>query len=299
MVTGAAWSSATSASGGVIASKFDAARNAQMQLGVLHGLQKEQRVQTAVMEDIREGRAANPRRELANQGVLWTDDAFMSAVSNGDLPVVSLFLAGGMPWHLKHVKKALSVQSDETLRLLLDYPALLKRDESCRLAYEAAVGNKILLLRQTLKREAQTVPRISALHLRMVKIVCSQASDFVAMKAGEKYPIGFFVLAPSPPVYNVLGPAPGTVRTAEQCRSDLSAGNGQAIRNALPGYVIAAGSNNPGKILLNRAKSTGNFTLDARSTAEISAYCTMDEAQKDQIDDFDAQMLRQVLDGIN
>ena len=37
MVTGAAWSSATSAGGGVIASKFDAARDAQIGLGVIQG----------------------------------------------------------------------------------------------------------------------------------------------------------------------------------------------------------------------------------------------------------------------
>lgn len=37
MVTGAAWSSAKSADGGVIASKFSAARNAQIQLGMIEG----------------------------------------------------------------------------------------------------------------------------------------------------------------------------------------------------------------------------------------------------------------------
>ena len=54
-VTGAAWSGAASATGGVMASKFDMVRGAQMQLGILHVMQKEQRVQTAVLVDIRDG----------------------------------------------------------------------------------------------------------------------------------------------------------------------------------------------------------------------------------------------------
>lgn len=98
MVTGAVWSSANAAEGGIIASKFDAVKNAQMQLGVMTIIQKEQRVQTAVLEDIREGRASNPRRELANQGILWTHEAFRLALETRDSTVVSLFLAGGMNW---------------------------------------------------------------------------------------------------------------------------------------------------------------------------------------------------------
>lgn len=55
IVTGAAWSGTASATGGVIASNFDMVRGAQMQLGILQGMQKEQRVQTAVLVDIRDG----------------------------------------------------------------------------------------------------------------------------------------------------------------------------------------------------------------------------------------------------
>ena len=309
MVSGAAWSAAEAGRGGILAGKFDAARHAQIQLGVLQSVQKEQRVQTAVMEDIREGRASNPRRELANQGILWTDSAFSSAVENRDIAVVSLFLAGGMRWRVSHAKTALSAQSDEALLVLLDHPALLEKNDGCREAYRAAVGDKLTLLRKTLTRETQTVPRISALHLRMVKMVCTQASDFVDLKAStQDEELYQYQLAAARKTYNALGPAPGTVRTAEQCRSDLSAGNGQAIRNALPGYVITQGRMssgapftydlNAGEILLNRAKSTGNFTLDARGTAEISAYCALDGAQKTHIDDFNGQMLKQVRDAL-
>ena len=96
MVTGAAWSNANAPAGGVMASHFDAARNAQMQLGVLQGLQKEQRVQTAVLEDIREGRSMDPRKELSNIGGTWNSENFQNALTNSDLRVIQLFLDGGI-----------------------------------------------------------------------------------------------------------------------------------------------------------------------------------------------------------
>ena len=129
MVSGAAWSSAASPSGGVIASKFDAVRNAQMQLGVLQGVQKEQRVQTAVLEDIREGRTLNPRRELANQGILWTHQAFRNAISTDDPAVVSLFLAGGMKWNQYDSLWALRNGSEKIGTQLIQHTELFQRDD--------------------------------------------------------------------------------------------------------------------------------------------------------------------------
>ena len=96
MVTGAAWSNANAPAGGVMASHFDAAKNAQMQLGVLQGLQKVQQVQTAVLEDIREGRSMDPRKELSNIGVTWNSENFRNALTNSDLRVIQLFLDGGI-----------------------------------------------------------------------------------------------------------------------------------------------------------------------------------------------------------
>lgn len=134
MVSGAAWSSAASANGGVIASKFDAARNAQMQLGLMQGLQKEQRVQTAVLEDIRDGRTLNPRRELANQGILWTRDAFHNAIRSDDLTVVSLFLAGGMKWNLRDATWAIDHGFEKIATQLMQHADLIDERSSsdCR-----------------------------------------------------------------------------------------------------------------------------------------------------------------------
>ena len=128
MVTGAAWSHANAPAGGVIASKFDAAKNAQMQLGILQAMQKEQRGQTAVLEDIRDGRTLNPRRELANQGILWTYKAFDDALEAKDLTVLTLFIAGGMTWGPHAGLKALWSKQDAISDLLISRPELLDTD---------------------------------------------------------------------------------------------------------------------------------------------------------------------------
>ena len=131
MVTGAAWSNANEASGGIIASKSDAAKNAQIQLGIFQvaqAVQKEQRVQTAVLEDIREGRTLNPRRELSNQGILWTQRAFKDAVYSNDAEVVSLFIAGGMRWGAETGFDLLVAKQNAISDALIARPELFDRD---------------------------------------------------------------------------------------------------------------------------------------------------------------------------
>ena len=135
MVTGAAWSNANAPGGGIIASKFDAAKNAQMQLGILQAVQKEQRGQTAVLEDIREGRTLNPRRELSNQGILWTYGAFDEALEAKDLAVVSLFIAGGMTWGPHAGLKALWSKQDAISDQLISRPELLDPDAKRKSRY--------------------------------------------------------------------------------------------------------------------------------------------------------------------
>ena len=128
MVSGAAWSHVNAPGGGVIASKFDAAKNAQVQLGILQAIQKEQRGQTAVLEDIRDGRTLNPRRELANQGILWTYKAFEDALEAKDLTVVTLFISGGMTWGPYAGLKALWSKQDAISDQLISRPELLDLD---------------------------------------------------------------------------------------------------------------------------------------------------------------------------
>ncbi len=48
------------------------------------------------MDKVKKETSDNPRKELANMGVMWTAEQFGMAASNGDLKVVELFLKGGM-----------------------------------------------------------------------------------------------------------------------------------------------------------------------------------------------------------
>lgn len=148
MVSGAAWSSAASASGGVIASKFDMARNVQMQLGVMQGLQKEQRVQTAVLEDIREGRAVDPRRELNNIGGGFSGYELDAALDRGDLRTVKLLLAGGLKWRISNAYAAFANTDPAMSKILLENMENFEsRSGDCEQLIEQKFGADELFLR--------------------------------------------------------------------------------------------------------------------------------------------------------
>ncbi len=312
MVCGAAWSSAESSSGGVIAGKFDAARNAQMQLGVMQSLQKEQRVQTSVLEDIREGRTLNPRRELANQGILWTKSAFSSALESGDKSVVALFLDGGMQWRLIDVLAAKKNSFEDIFNLLLSHPKLRERREynDCNATVSALTDKKVNSVKYHLQRESQKVSRLDGWEVRVLKTFCSTPTDVSDLEkrlttAIQKYETEAATIKST---YLAIGPAPGTVRTLDECRADLSAGNGKEIRSALSNFIPTKGRPSKsypfdiyfyqGEILLNRAKANGGFVLDARGKSEIEAFCQSHEGQNSNVDDFEIQRLRLVVDAL-
>ena len=120
MVTGAAWSTANAPEGGIIASKFDSARVAQLQVGILKGMQKEQRQQTAVLEDIREGRASDPRRELSNIGAGFSEYELDAAIDRGDLRTIRLLFAGGIKWRVSNAYAAFASSNNKISTLLLE-----------------------------------------------------------------------------------------------------------------------------------------------------------------------------------
>ena len=120
MVSGAAWSNVNATEGGIIASKFDAARVAQMQVGILQVMQKEQRQQTAVLEDIREGRASDPRRELSNIGAGFSEYELDAAIDRGDLRTIRLLFAGGIKWRVSNAYAAFASSDNKISTLLLE-----------------------------------------------------------------------------------------------------------------------------------------------------------------------------------
>ncbi|MFM9427438.1 hypothetical protein RCH10_003896 [Variovorax sp. GrIS 2.14] len=50
---------------------------------------------------LRSGKSTDPRVELSNIGVKWSESEFIAASIRGDLRVLELFLQGGMPVHLQ------------------------------------------------------------------------------------------------------------------------------------------------------------------------------------------------------
>lgn len=103
---GAVASSKHARQGGFIAAKSEDARAIQSNLLNLE-------MQTAdinkKLDGIQAGKSTDPRVELKNIGVEWSETAFYAASKRGDLRVVELFLQGGMPVHDIHSDKGASL----------------------------------------------------------------------------------------------------------------------------------------------------------------------------------------------
>ena len=271
MVSGAAWSSALAPGGGILASKFDAARNAQQQLGVLQGLQKEQRVQTAVMEDIREGRSANPRRELANQGILWTLESFNSALKSRDLQAVGLFLAGGMRWRLYQVQHLLTAQDDEAAGLFLSYPAQIGQSAS-----ECADLMRTLVRPDAATRDLplleQKAHALTTMERRFLKTFCAQPENVAAAAAVLKQYEQSRQQALDDYKRRQAAAVPG-----RQCEQLALANGGQALfLEAASFNILAPTTYTPRQELLasfNIALVTGGEGLTPKLVESVKKYC--------------------------
>ena len=276
MVAGAAWSSAAAPSGGIIASKFDAARNAQMQLGVLQVMQKEQRGQTAVMEDIREGRAANPRRELANQGTLWTENEFRNALDRGDVQVSSLFLSGGMPWKLVYTKKIFENGDKSILQLLLTYPQLLiERTDQCAWFMSNFVKVSKGSSTSTRASDSENAERAHILipiEKSFLKNFCSTSADLMFAKNklsdGEKWEQRDFK------VYNEKI---ANYKSAELCVQETLSNNARKLMNDTNNFnPMGRGTYSNYDSLLADVQArmmTGVRSLNIEIDAAVKSYC--------------------------
>ena len=295
MVSGAAWSSALAPGGGIIASKFDAVRNAQQQLGVLQGLQKEQRVQTAVMEDIREGRSANPRRELANQGILWTLESFNSALKSHDLQAVGLFLAGGMRWRLYQVQHLLTAQDDEAARLFLSYPAQIGQSAS-----ECADLMRTLVRPDAATRDLplleQKAHALTTMERRFLKTFCAQPENVAAAAAVLKQYEQSRQQALDDYKRRQAAAVPG-----RQCEQLALANGGQALfLEAASFNILAPTTYTPRQELLasfNIALVTGGEGLTPKLVESVKKYCLTQATPQasSAVSDTEVQGMQQVM----
>lgn len=80
------------------------------------------------LQNVKKETSDDPRKELANQGILWERNALGSAISRGDLKVVQLFLDGGMKLSYMDVGNALRLNNQEMLNLLLQRVAVFDKE---------------------------------------------------------------------------------------------------------------------------------------------------------------------------
>jgi hypothetical protein len=75
--------------------------------------------------------SADPRKELANRGVVWDPMNFSQAIRQNDVKTINLFIAGGMPIRSIDAAQALKSDNAQIIGLMIDHPNLYDAD-SCR-----------------------------------------------------------------------------------------------------------------------------------------------------------------------
>ena len=91
---------------GAIAQQFPAIAELQRQVGLTHrkldALAGTLQVVEREVSRTKRETSTDPRKELANLGIVWTTEAFVEALMTGDARAVRLFLAGGMSAETSH-----------------------------------------------------------------------------------------------------------------------------------------------------------------------------------------------------
>lgn len=92
---------------GFLATKIESVADLQSSLGFISSrlddfsLKQDKLIEGVVtankkLDLVKKETSENPRKELANMGISWTEDSFLNSIKQGDLYTVELFLKGGM-----------------------------------------------------------------------------------------------------------------------------------------------------------------------------------------------------------
>lgn len=89
--------------GGMLASSFDQVRSYQSMMGIMKSVDDRVRgIESTVssmdrkLDNVKKERSEDPRIQLANEGAIWSHNAFIESLDEGDLRRIALYLDGGM-----------------------------------------------------------------------------------------------------------------------------------------------------------------------------------------------------------
>ena len=89
----------------------------------------------ALQTNVKRETSSDPRKELANLGVMWESANFHNALVRRDEKTVSLFLQGGMPWRFNDIRSVGHENNVQFVNLFVEYRGnqsdAQKNDESC------------------------------------------------------------------------------------------------------------------------------------------------------------------------
>lgn len=166
----------------------------------------------------------DPRKELSNRGVAWTDNSLRDAIRHGEVDNTRLFLAGGMHWRVGWLSDALRDSMGGTLALLTSRQDLLDPAEN----HSSGCGS----MQSQLARQ----PAITAVQGEFLKGSCGGPAEIAHAKGELERMRAFY--ASQRKAYDA---ALAQVRPASACEHELMAGGGQSLLQEASTFSLLGG----------------------------------------------------------
>nr|WP_246326936.1 STY4199 family HEPN domain-containing protein [Burkholderia guangdongensis] len=135
------------------------------------------------MVNVKQETSADPRKELQNRGISWSQQHLRDALDQNDASSVKLFMAGGMTWRTYFAGNAVMLNHREAVDVLLQNLSLLERhDDDCRIEMSADVHPEPLPPGTRYDARKTQSHHLSDLEARFLKATCSNPTDIAYAK---------------------------------------------------------------------------------------------------------------------
>lgn len=243
--------------------------------------------------------SADPRKELANRGLVWRPQELRGVIETGDVESARLFLQGGMKWNTYFAYKPLDRDDQPMLALLQDYPKLLLREDGdCGSLMSHLTRTEPGSRRNDDNGRSERPHRLTSAERSMLKLVCNQPEDLA--KARQEAEQAAAAYRSQVEAYNKEKAA---IQPAAQCIAELSQNNYRGLLDEVTAFSPFMGSSilrtRRNRMLAELYPAMATGTLDkAKVAGEVSKYCNEVAADEPNIDLSESYSLskKQILD---
>ncbi|MGF6571125.1 hypothetical protein ABH945_003246 [Paraburkholderia sp. GAS333] len=245
------------------------------------------------MGNVKQETSSDPRKELQNRGVSWTDQNLRDAIKRNDVDTVNLFMRGGMTWRVFYVNdllKASNGDAQDVVNVLLQNTRLINPvDGDCRMELNSMVHAEPLPPGTLYDSRKLQPHRLTDAETRYIRGTCAKPEDVQYAHRQLDQARAFHQSQ-----QQAYDREKAAIKSAAQCRRDLLANQAQALVEQASRFNITGPSTyTPWDELLAQVNiqilSGGGLSI-ARLSPLVDKYCATQADAEPNIDTSDWNM---------